>query len=452
MRFVTVFFSACLFVFTFFVFVADVHAAGQILRVMTFNTELNSLPQGVNDGSCPTEAHVSYSKAKVNAIAQYIKDNNIEVALLQEIKFRCNEKGTPSYNEAEGLSEALNGKGYPMHYVNVPLDVQLQTPIFSKYPIDTAAVRHYPFQVGGYTRSFIIAPIKTDVGTLTFYNLHTRNTEACKNLRQFMDQVNADNIPNKIIGGDFNVNLNRDLCGRNELTNYLYNLTGNYIDYIIVPKGGTFSFINSRVDTSASAPNSGHDPVISDIQINLPLVTPTPSPTPAGCQLQGLKRIENANAPVDSLIGKAKFRVGGAVKEESAAQPFFVQITQGTHTVTMENPDPNTYNIGYTVCTNRTDCHNTNPTMSNTVQVSCTDGYVDLWWHFVKKPTPTPSPSPTAKQGDLDRDNDVDIFDYNALLQNFGRTGVNGFHPADIIQNGKVDIFDFNALLGSFGN
>ncbi len=60
----------------------------------------------------------------------------------------------------------------------------------------------------------------------------------------------------------------------------------------------------------------------------------------------------------------------------------------------------------------------------------------------------TPPPSLVS---DLDSDRDVDIFDYNILLGDFGKTGTAGFIRADIIKNGVVDIFDYNILLGDFG-
>ncbi|MBI3576605.1 sulfatase-like hydrolase/transferase [Candidatus Gottesmanbacteria bacterium] len=53
--------------------------------------------------------------------------------------------------------------------------------------------------------------------------------------------------------------------------------------------------------------------------------------------------------------------------------------------------------------------------------------------------------------GDIDKNGKVDIFDYNLLVANFGKTGVAGFTPADIDNNGKVDIFDYNILVGNFG-
>ncbi len=76
--------------------------------------------------------------------------------------------------------------------------------------------------------------------------------------------------------------------------------------------------------------------------------------------------------------------------------------------------------------------------------------------------TPVPNPggggggsggsSPvSAKKGDLNADGKVDIYDYNIMLEQFGKTGAPGFHPADIIKNGIVDIFDYNELIASYG-
>lgn len=65
-------------------------------------------------------------------------------------------------------------------------------------------------------------------------------------------------------------------------------------------------------------------------------------------------------------------------------------------------------------------------------------------------PTPTPAGGATLP-GDLDGNRKVDIFDYNILVTNFGKTGVAGFTPADIDRDGKVDIFDYNTLVTNFG-
>lgn len=58
-------------------------------------------------------------------------------------------------------------------------------------------------------------------------------------------------------------------------------------------------------------------------------------------------------------------------------------------------------------------------------------------------------PFSSSLSGDLNADGKVNIFDYNILVGNFGKTGTN--IQGDIDNNGKVDIFDYNVLVGNFG-
>ncbi len=65
---------------------------------------------------------------------------------------------------------------------------------------------------------------------------------------------------------------------------------------------------------------------------------------------------------------------------------------------------------------------------------------------------PTPTLTPTPIPGDITGrdgipDGKVDIYDYNLLITDFGKSG----SPADINGNGKVDIYDYNTLIGNFG-
>ncbi|MBP9747042.1 MAG: DUF1565 domain-containing protein [Saprospiraceae bacterium] len=63
---------------------------------------------------------------------------------------------------------------------------------------------------------------------------------------------------------------------------------------------------------------------------------------------------------------------------------------------------------------------------------------------------PSTSHSPaTSLPGDIDGNGKVDIFDYNLLLTDFGKTGT---LATDIDKNGKVDIFDYNTVLTHFGS
>jgi hypothetical protein len=64
---------------------------------------------------------------------------------------------------------------------------------------------------------------------------------------------------------------------------------------------------------------------------------------------------------------------------------------------------------------------------------------------------PTPTVTGAKKPGDFNGDGKVDIFDYNVVLANFGKTGPVGFSPADLNADGKVDLFDYNMMLNYFG-
>jgi hypothetical protein len=68
---------------------------------------------------------------------------------------------------------------------------------------------------------------------------------------------------------------------------------------------------------------------------------------------------------------------------------------------------------------------------------------------LVSAPVVSPSPTTSVKPGDIDGNGKIDIFDYNALLSDFGKTQ-NGL-LSDMDNNGKVDIFDYNLLLTNFG-
>jgi hypothetical protein len=64
-------------------------------------------------------------------------------------------------------------------------------------------------------------------------------------------------------------------------------------------------------------------------------------------------------------------------------------------------------------------------------------------------PSATPVASSFGKVGDIDGNGKVDIFDYNILLTNFGKSG--SAIQGDLDSNGKVDIFDYNSFLTNYG-
>lgn len=61
----------------------------------------------------------------------------------------------------------------------------------------------------------------------------------------------------------------------------------------------------------------------------------------------------------------------------------------------------------------------------------------------------TPFTINVFNQGDANHDKKVDLFDYNILVSDYGRTDLS---RADFNQSGKVDLFDYNLLVAHYGN
>jgi hypothetical protein len=61
--------------------------------------------------------------------------------------------------------------------------------------------------------------------------------------------------------------------------------------------------------------------------------------------------------------------------------------------------------------------------------------------------TPTKTPTPAGKRGDFNKDGKVDIFDYNLLIANFGKT--NALY--NLTGSNLIDIFDYNIFVSVWG-
>ncbi len=61
-----------------------------------------------------------------------------------------------------------------------------------------------------------------------------------------------------------------------------------------------------------------------------------------------------------------------------------------------------------------------------------------------------PTPTPTAISGDIDKNGTVNIFDFNLVLTDFGKSDATSLR-SDLNGNGTVDIFDFNLVITNFG-
>ncbi len=65
-------------------------------------------------------------------------------------------------------------------------------------------------------------------------------------------------------------------------------------------------------------------------------------------------------------------------------------------------------------------------------------------------PSPTPTPTPSSIPGDIDKNGKVDIFDFNYVITDFGKSDATSLR-SDLNASGTVDIFDFNTVITNFG-
>lgn len=175
-------------------------------------------------------------------------------------------------------------------------------------------------------------------------------------------------------------------------------------------------------------------------------------PSPTTGVIQGFKVVMPGNQKIAPASGLTITLDGSA---NLAVNPYsFTNIAipaNGAHLVTA--PGVPGYTTGYTLCYNTTSCHTSTPAPGNSVtidnnrMISENFGpedpfhYADLWWHY----------TPVAIPGDLNGDNKVDADDTRLFLTDFGKNGAPGFILADISRDGRVNIFDYNLLAGNFG-
>lgn len=157
---------------------------------------------------------------------------------------------------------------------------------------------------------------------------------------------------------------------------------------------------------------------------------------------QGYYYLISEAADKNLACTKGQIWVWGMFRSQNLASTTWEQFPQGNPFFTVNNfPDPDP-----------------NPLPCNPEYAGFFTSNGTLYFH-ASRPSYTPSLSgiyiykltSNSMTGDLNRDGKVDIFDYNILIGNFGKTGAPGFIPADIDKNGKVDIFDYNELVGNYG-
>ena len=111
--------------------------------------------------------------------------------------------------------------------------------------------------------------------------------------------------------------------------------------------------------------------------------------TPA--TIQGIK-FDTTTSVIPSDVANQTVSVGTL---NASTNPYYITVTAGgPYIVTV--PALSGYAIGYTLCIDRTDCHNNAPTPGTSASVTIPSGtghYADLWWHYTRS---APPPSFTA--------------------------------------------------------
>jgi len=114
----------------------------------------------------------------------------------------------------------------------------------------------------------------------------------------------------------------------------------------------------------------------------------------SNARVQGYKVVMPGNllgGPV-ALSGAIVRVAGGGTSNQN---PYYI-ANEGGQTYTVSVPPLAGFAIGYTLCIDRSDCHNDTPVSGDSVSVTLPSGeghYADLWWHYTADSTVTSSSS-----------------------------------------------------------
>ncbi|MBP9758965.1 endonuclease/exonuclease/phosphatase family protein [Candidatus Dojkabacteria bacterium] len=244
-----------------------------VIKIMTYN---------IYHGNKLTNTE---HRNKIKVIAKYIKDNQIEIAGLQEVST------LPDPDISIVLEEELKAINYPM-YQAVPetiIEGYIKSIVISKYPIvGKEFVKQNPCVKGVCKRWVNITQIDSPLGLIRFINTHinyeNNNCESFKQFNEIIESYQSD--PSTIIVGDFNMEHHGNGCDLKIADVYQNNcvdtknciIKDGVIDWILLPKSGSsFEQLKRIQDRNMTA--SDHFPVIAELRLTGVLVTPTIIPT-----------------------------------------------------------------------------------------------------------------------------------------------------------------------------
>lgn len=301
------------------------------LKILLYNTERNDAHDG-DSGGCPTDPNApsvptDYTRRKISTFAQYIKDNQIDIALLQELWHRCGF--IPQWDEATLLGSQLQSIGYPMEYRVAHESALFRVGTFinpsTNLSFDDAGLKYI---MGNRNREYLLTPINTPIGKISFLNGHVSHRgNQCSNVQGFVDSFSAIPGDYKVGGGDMNNVLESSGCA-GVRDNYKLIPRNGGLDFLFTPNTSPLSFEGTYIDNlldpgRGTIPLSDHLPIVTILTGPLvtpalnptattPVYTPTPiySPTPAYSPTPSLSPTPSATPqptiPVCNLCGYCK--------------------------------------------------------------------------------------------------------------------------------------------------
>lgn len=229
------------------------------LKVMTYNVLYNS------------DKDANFHRAKMATLAQYLKDNQIEIIGLQEMLM--------GKNDMVYLRDALKAINYPMPYVADGQDTSgdFRNVLFSKYKINN--FKEVPVSGG---RSVLDMDIDTPLGNYTFLVMHLIHTDPCGSFKKdIIPLLQSKEAKSKkiIFMGDMNITFYNSWCDvgshREQYSFSCFEKDGtrtcpvasfsvnSMIDYIAIHVDADAKLASSKVETSLTI--SDHKPVVATI-------------------------------------------------------------------------------------------------------------------------------------------------------------------------------------------
>ncbi|MDB4979176.1 MAG: hypothetical protein JWM56_1362 [Candidatus Peribacteria bacterium] len=179
-----------------------------------------------------------------------------------------------------------------------------------------------------------------------------------------------------------------------------FNESITHIAYIRTPKkDGDYSLIVAPYTLY-----SWGQPCTATVKVRTEQAVPPSPGTTNTSTIQGYKVASDA-ASQPEIARQVTTLTGPNTNEvKNADNPFYYRsLAAGTYTMSATVPDQST--VGYTICTNTFLCHSAVPTSGNTATFTVpAKSYVDIYWHYTKKPAAADNAAVTNANFKLDPD------------------------------------------------